>query len=95
MASGGARRISPAAQDAGEGGSTGREGNGAGGSGFIGGGGGGVEGGQGEARAEGGEYLGGGRTKAAAAATHDDGYVGESESVSERAGRARGDKVGK
>ena len=43
---------------------------------------------------EGGEYLGGGRTKAAAAATHDDGYVGESESVSERASRARGDKVG-
>ena len=34
---------------------------------------------------EGGEYLGGGRTKAAAAETHDDGYrhAGESESVSE------------
>ena len=31
---------------------------------------------------------------AAAATTHDDGYAGESESVSERAGRARGDKVG-
>ena len=43
---------------------------------------------------EGGEYLGGGRTKAAAAVTHDDGYAGESESVSERAGHARGDKVG-
>ena len=40
---------------------------------------------------EGGEYLGGGRTKAAAATTHDDGYqhAGESESVSEREGRAR------
>ena len=38
---------------------------------------------------EGGEYLGGGRTKAAAA-THDDGYrhVGESDSVSEREGRS-------
>ena len=29
-----------------------------------------------------------------AAAMHNDGYAGESESVSERAGRARGDKVG-
>ena len=45
---------------------------------------------------EGGEYLGGGWTKEAATMTHDDGYRhgGESESVSEGAGRVRGDKVG-
>ena len=39
---------------------------------------------------EGGEYLSGGRTKAAVTATHDDGYrrAGESESVCERDGRS-------